>query len=101
MEHKSYDEDHRDAGDDVGMILDDEVMAQDWRILVRRSSLDSHSGNRLLVGSASDFLATCLRQGQLAVKICSGSAKCGEPVSVNRLFDLSRKTATFGNSISS
>ena len=50
LEHESDDEDHRDAGDDVGMILNNKIMAQDWRILVRCSSLDSHGG-RLIVDS--------------------------------------------------
>lgn len=46
LQHQPDDEDHREAGHDVGMVLDDELMAQKGWILVGRLSshtrLDGH-----------------------------------------------------------
>lgn len=42
LDHESDDEEHRDAGHDVAMVLNDELVAEDRRVLGRRLLLKSH-----------------------------------------------------------
>ena len=60
LEHEPDDEDHGDAGDDISMVLDDELMAEDRGVLGVGPSLDSHGG--FLVSQLKTLLNRSLKQ---------------------------------------
>ena len=60
LEHEPDDEDHGDAGDDISMVLDDELMAEDRGVLGVGPSLDSHGG--FLVSQRKTVLNLSLKQ---------------------------------------
>lgn len=43
LHHQANNKHHRDTADDIGVILDDEFMAQNWRILLVFLATNGHS----------------------------------------------------------
>jgi hypothetical protein len=82
LDHKSDDEEHRDAGHDVAMVLNDELVAEDRRVLGRGLLFEGHRGCWLrpteltCCGAAVRTSGTFRRNGTWHSLACFASFRC-------------------------